>query len=89
MIKDGYCRYGEACHFYHNDHERRNLIDTLPDLPDGVSLPPMPQWIKNKKQTKCNHYYSTIALDSQSTETASSESKEISDQISDEFNTPI
>ena len=56
MINEGYCRYGEACHFYHNEIERRNLIDTLPDLPDGVLLPPMPQWIRNQ-ETKCDHYY--------------------------------
>jgi len=47
MLNGGYCRYGEACHFYHNEQERRNLIDTLPDLPEGVILPPMPQWIRN------------------------------------------
>ena len=45
MLKDGECKFGEECSFYHNEQERRRLIDPLPNLPEGVTLPPMPEKI--------------------------------------------
>ena len=43
MEKEGKCPFGEGCSFYHNNEEKRNLIDPLPNLPEGVTLPPMPE----------------------------------------------
>ena len=48
----GQCKYGNACSYYHDEGERRKLIDPLPDLPDGVTLPPMPEKIKSSKRNK-------------------------------------
>lgn len=45
----GECKFGDGCSFYHNDKERRRLIDPLPNLPEGVTLPPMPEKVKNFK----------------------------------------
>lgn len=45
----GECKFGDGCSFYHNDQERRQLIDPLPNLPEGVTLPPMPEKVKNFK----------------------------------------
>ena len=43
MEKEGKCPFAEGCSFFHNDVEKRNLIDPLPNLPEGVTLPPMPE----------------------------------------------
>jgi len=47
MIKDGQCKFGHTCSFYHSEEDRRRLIDPLPDLPCGALLPPVPT-LKNK-----------------------------------------
>jgi hypothetical protein len=52
----GECKFGEGCSFFHNDNEKRRLIDPLPNLPDGVTLPPMPEKLKNYKQKKAQGY---------------------------------
>ena len=57
MVKEGACPFGEACSFYHGDQEKRNLIDPLPDLPEGVSLPPMPE--KLRQANKSDKYNNT------------------------------
>ena len=54
MIKEGFCKFGDGCCFYHNEEERRNLIDPIPSLPDGVSLPPLPECIRNSKLKPTN-----------------------------------
>ena len=46
----GQCKFGEGCSFFHNDQEKRKLIDPLPNLPEGVTLPPMPEKLKNYRQ---------------------------------------
>ncbi len=51
-METGQCKYGNACSFYHGDDERRKLIDPLPDLPDGVTLPPMPEKMRNTNKNK-------------------------------------
>lgn len=56
-METGECKFGEGCSFSHNDGERRNLIDPLPNLPEGVTLPPMPEKLKNYKQKQANGYY--------------------------------
>jgi len=43
MEETGECKFGDGCSFYHDDKERRQLIDPLPNLPEGVTLPPMPE----------------------------------------------
>ena len=48
----GECKFGDGCSFYHNDEEKRRLIDPLPNLPEGVTLPPMPEKLKNFKEKK-------------------------------------
>ena len=48
----GECKFGEGCSFFHDDEERRALIDPLPNLPDGVTLPPMPEKLKNYRAKK-------------------------------------
>lgn len=61
----GECKFGDGCSFYHTEEERRKLIDPLPNLPEGVTLPPMPDRIKHHKQKnyhqnsgqKGDHYY--------------------------------
>jgi hypothetical protein len=40
--KHGECKWGDACSFYHNEDQQRNLIDPLPNLPEGVTLPVEP-----------------------------------------------
>jgi hypothetical protein len=52
FLETGECKFGEGCSFYHNDKERRKLIDPLPSLPEGASLPPMPEKLKNYKKNK-------------------------------------
>ena len=50
------CPFGEGCSFYHGDKEKRNLIDPLPDLPEGVSLPPMPEKLrKSHREERYNN----------------------------------
>jgi len=46
------CKFGDGCSFYHSEDERRKLIDPLPNLPEGVTLPPMPEKLKRHKQNK-------------------------------------
>lgn len=55
----GKCQYGEGCSFYHDNNEKRRLIDPLPNLPEGVTLPPMPEKLKKARynnQFKNNNY---------------------------------
>lgn len=55
----GKCQYGEGCSFYHENNEKRRLIDPLPNLPEGVTLPPMPEKLKKARynnQFKNNNY---------------------------------
>lgn len=59
MQTTGECRFGEGCSFYHDDGERRSLIDPLPNLPEGVTLPPMPEKIRQSKPRFNNHPYQT------------------------------
>lgn len=47
MEETGECKFGDGCSFYHDDKERRQLIDPLPNLPEGVTLPPMPERPQN------------------------------------------
>lgn len=56
MLKDGECKFGDECSFYHNEQERRRLIDPLPNLPEGVTLPPMPEKPRTHKG-RYNHNY--------------------------------
>jgi len=38
------CKFGrENCSFYHDETDQRKLTDPLPNLPEGVTLPPMPE----------------------------------------------
>jgi len=57
MAKDGKCPYGDDCSFFHDDVEKRNLIDPLPNLPEGVTLPPMPEKIRSNQKGRYNHNY--------------------------------
>jgi hypothetical protein len=50
------CKFGDGCSFHHGDTEKRRLIDPLPNLPEGVTLPPMPE--KLKKSRYNNNYKS-------------------------------
>ena len=43
------CKFGDSCSFYHDENERRRLIDPLPNLPEGVTLPPMPEKLKKHR----------------------------------------
>jgi hypothetical protein len=45
----GACKFADSCSFYHGDAEKRRLIDPLPNLPEGVTLPPMPEKLRNTK----------------------------------------
>jgi len=59
MQKEGKCPFGEGCSFFHDDEEKRKLIDPLPNLPEGVTLPPMPEKIRNNHRNgKFNNTYS-------------------------------
>jgi len=49
MLKEGKCKFGDGCCFYHSEKDRRNLIDPLPELPQGITLPPLPACIRNNK----------------------------------------
>ena len=51
MEKEGKCPFGEGCSFFHDDVEKRNLIDPLPNLPEGVTLPPMPEKIRSSHKS--------------------------------------
>lgn len=56
----GECKFGEGCSFYHGEDERRRLIDPLPNLPEGVTLPPMPEKLKKSRYNngyKNNNYH--------------------------------
>ena len=55
--KTGECKFGEGCSFFHDGAERRKLIDPLPNLPDGVTLPPMPEKLKNYQAKKQSGYF--------------------------------
>ena len=51
MQNEGKCKYGSGCSFYHSDSEKRNLLDPLPNLPEGFVLPPVPESIRTKAKT--------------------------------------
>lgn len=51
-LETGECKFGDGCSFFHTDVERRQLIDPLPNLPEGVTLPPMPEKLKNYRTNK-------------------------------------
>jgi hypothetical protein len=57
MLSDGECKFGDECSFYHNEQERRRLIDPLPNLPEGVTLPPMPEKVRSPNKGRYNHNY--------------------------------
>jgi len=54
-MTEGECKFGDGCSFFHSEEERRKLIDPLPNLPEGVTLPPMPE--KMKHHNKGRGYY--------------------------------
>jgi hypothetical protein len=56
--KEGKCPFGEGCSFYHGDVDKRKLIDPLPNLPEGVTLPPMPEKIRHGHKGRYNQNYS-------------------------------
>jgi hypothetical protein len=56
-MKDGECKFGDGCSFYHTEEEKRKLIDPLPNLPEGVTLPPMPEKMKSHHTGRKNNYY--------------------------------
>ena len=49
------CPFGDSCSFYHDDTDRRKLIDPLPNLPEGVTLPPMPEKMRNHRKPNAKH----------------------------------
>ena len=49
---NGTCKFGDGCSYYHDGAEKRSLIDPLPQLPDGVNLPPMPEKIRNQLKNR-------------------------------------
>ena len=51
-LENGECKFGEGCCYYHQESEKRRLIDPLPALPVGVSLPPMPEKMRKNKKKK-------------------------------------
>jgi hypothetical protein len=59
FFESGDCKFGEGCSFFHAEDEKRKLIDPLPNLPEGVTLPPMPEKLKNyrMKQGTGGQYY--------------------------------
>jgi len=57
FFKDGECKFGDGCSFYHNEEEKRKLIDPLPNLPEGVTLPPMPEKMKHHHNGRKNNFY--------------------------------
>lgn len=56
FFSGGECKFGEGCSFYHSEADRRNLTDPLPNLPEGVTLPPMPEKMKSHHNQKRNNY---------------------------------
>jgi len=54
--ESGSCKFGESCSFYHDKEEKRRLIDPLPNLPEGVTLPPMPEKMRNSKSKYHGRY---------------------------------
>ena len=52
---DGSCKFGDSCSFYHDTEEKRRLIDPLPNLPEGVTLPPMPEKLRLKHRGRNYH----------------------------------
>jgi len=65
FFETGECKFGDGCSFFHSEKEKRHLIDPLPSLPEGATLPPMPEKLKNYKQKKAERdgeqpsYYNT------------------------------
>lgn len=53
----GACKFADSCSFYHGDQEKRRLIDPLPNLPEGVTLPPMPEKMRNTKGKYHGRHY--------------------------------
>jgi hypothetical protein len=51
----GVCKFGDSCSFFHETAEQRNLIDPLPNLPEGVTLPPMPEKLRMKPRGRNYH----------------------------------
>lgn len=43
FVETGECKFGDGCSFYHSDADKRELTDPLPNVPEGVTLPPMPE----------------------------------------------
>jgi len=56
FMTEGECKFGDGCSFFHSEEERRKLIDPLPNLPEGVTLPPMPEKMKNHHHNKRGNY---------------------------------
>jgi hypothetical protein len=56
FMTEGECKFGDGCSFFHDEEERRKLIDPLPNLPEGVTLPPMPEKMKSHNQYKRGNY---------------------------------
>lgn len=57
MEREEKCPFGDGCSFYHNEEEKRNLIDPLPNLPEGVTLPPMNEKIRHNHKGRYNNNY--------------------------------
>jgi len=53
-MKTGECKFGEDCSFFHNESEKRTLLDPLPNLPEGVVILPMQD---KMKQMRRNHHF--------------------------------
>lgn len=52
FYQTGECKFGDGCSFFHCDKEQRNLTDPLPNLPEGVTLPPNVEKLKNFREKK-------------------------------------
>jgi len=50
------CKFGDSCSFYHDESDRRHLIDPLPNLPEGVTLPPMPEKVRKPRYNKNQNF---------------------------------
>jgi len=54
-LTPGCCKFGDSCSFFHDTEEKRRLIDPLPNLPEGVTLPPMPEKLRMKHRGRNYH----------------------------------
>jgi len=60
MAQYHFCPFGGNCSYYHGEHEKRNLIDPIPQLAEGVCLPPMPEKLRNShKEGRYKYNYNT------------------------------